>query len=138
VGAGAVARGIMQTRGAPMRHIIAIALLSAACAAGCDAPRKPATPATATTPSTPAAPAPTAAPAEAPTHGVAGVTPGSHEDWCGEHQVPESMCTRCNATLIPAFKATGDWCVEHNLPRSQCLVCDPTLKIERPAKTSAL
>jgi hypothetical protein len=118
-----------------MRHIIAIALLSAACAAGCEAPKQPATPAAPVTPAT----APTAAaPAEAPTHGVAGAAPGSHEDWCGEHQVPESMCTRCNATLIPAFKATGDWCVEHNLPKSQCLVCDPTLKIERPAKTSAL
>lgn len=60
--------------------------------------------------------------------------PGSHEDWCGEHQVPESMCTRCNSSLIPAFKATGDWCAEHGLPESQCLLCNPDLKIVRPPK----
>ena len=22
--------------------------------------------------------------------------PGSHEDWCVEHDVPESKCTKCN------------------------------------------
>jgi hypothetical protein len=68
-------------------------------------------------------------------HARAGVQPGSHEDWCGEHQVPESMCTRCNASLIAAFKATGDWCEEHGLPESQCLICNPELKIERPPRT---
>lgn len=67
-------------------------------------------------------------------HAQHGYEPGSHEDWCGEHQVPESMCTRCNESLIPAFKATGDWCDEHELPKSQCLACDPDLKIERPPK----
>jgi hypothetical protein len=67
-------------------------------------------------------------------HAAAGAAPGSHEDWCGEHQVAESMCTRCNGSLIPAFKATGDWCPEHGLPESQCLACNPTLKIERPPK----
>jgi hypothetical protein len=67
-------------------------------------------------------------------HAPAGVTPGSHEDWCGEHQVPESECTRCNPSLEAAFKATGDWCPEHNLPESQCKLCNPDLKIERPPK----
>jgi hypothetical protein len=43
-------------------------------------------------------------------HAPRGVTPGSHEDWCGEHGVPESQCTSCNPALIPAFKATKDWC----------------------------
>ena len=62
--------------------------------------------------------------------------PGSHEDWCVEHGVPESMCTRCNASLTPAFKATGDWCVEHDLPESHCLECNPGLRIERPPKTA--
>ena len=76
-----------------------------------------------------------AASAETP-HAPAGVKPGSHEDWCGEHAVPESMCTRCNASLIPAFKATGDWCPEHGLPESQCKLCNPNLKIERPPKGS--
>ncbi len=94
--------------------------------------------ATACTAQAPAKPAATEAPAKAaPTeakaeHAAAGVQPGSHEDWCGEHQVPESMCTQCNPELAAAFKATGDWCPEHGLPESQCRLCDPTLKIERP------
>jgi hypothetical protein len=77
----------------------------------------------------------TAAPSADPAkHAHAGVTPGSYEDWCGEHQVPESQCTRCNPSLIAAFKATGDWCAEHGLPESQCLICNPDLKIQRPPK----
>lgn len=68
-------------------------------------------------------------------HAAASVKPGSHEDWCGEHAVPESQCTRCNADLVAAFKATGDWCEEHGLPESQCLKCNPDLKIVRPPKT---
>lgn len=67
-------------------------------------------------------------------HAKADAKPGSHEDWCGEHQVPESMCTRCNPELEAAFKATGDWCAEHKLPESQCLACNPDLKIERPPR----
>lgn len=67
-------------------------------------------------------------------HAPAGVKPGSYEDWCGEHQVPESLCTRCNPALAAAFKATGDWCGEHGLPESQCKICNPGLKIERPPR----
>ncbi|MEZ4370746.1 MAG: hypothetical protein R3B07_07965 [Polyangiaceae bacterium] len=73
-------------------------------------------------------------PAGTSAHAPSDAVPGTHEDWCAEHQVPESQCTRCNASLIPAFKATGDWCVEHNLPESQCLACNPELKITRPEK----
>ena len=69
-------------------------------------------------------------------HAPAAVTPGSHEDWCSEHQVPESQCTQCNPKLIAAFKATGDWCAEHGLPESQCRLCNPELKIERPPKNA--
>lgn len=69
-------------------------------------------------------------------HAPSTVKPGSHEDWCGEHQVPESQCTRCNPDLIPAFKATGDWCPEHGLPESQCSKCNPGLEIVRPPKGS--
>ncbi len=76
-----------------------------------------------------------AASAAEPTHAAQGVRSGSHEDWCGEHQVAESLCTRCNPSLIAAFKATGDWCEEHGLPKSQCLICNPDLKIERPTRT---
>ncbi|MFN7970953.1 MAG: hypothetical protein U0166_01145 [Acidobacteriota bacterium] len=62
------------------------------------------------------------------------VVPGSYEDWCEEHQVPETQCTRCNASLIPAFKATGDWCETHQLPKSHDLADNPDLKIVRPPK----
>lgn len=74
-----------------------------------------------------------AAPERSPqTHSAA--QPGSYEDWCPEHAVPESLCTRCNPSLIAAFKATGDWCSEHDLPESQCKICNPDLKIERPLR----
>ena len=72
-----------------------------------------------------------------PMHADAAVVPGSYEDWCGEHGVAESQCTRCNPTLVAAFKATGDWCAEHGLPESQCLACHPDLKIVRPPKPEA-
>lgn len=101
---------------------VAIATLALACDRG--APAAPAAPAT-----------PAAAPTQAATasaHAAASAKPGSHEDWCGEHQVPESQCTRCNPDLVPAFKATNDWCAEHGLPESQCLKCNPNLKIVRP------
>jgi hypothetical protein len=65
-------------------------------------------------------------------HASSHAVPGSHEDWCGEHQIAESLCTRCNPSLNAAFKATGDWCKEHELPESQCLLCNPNLKLERP------
>ena len=74
--------------------------------------------------------------APAPAHGAADAVPGSHADWCGEHAVPESQCTRCDAALIPAFQATGDWCAEHGLPESQCRACTPGLVIERPPEGS--
>lgn len=69
-------------------------------------------------------------------HGDKDAKPGSHEDWCGEHGVPESQDTRCNKKLIPAFKATGDWDEKHGLPKSQCKKCNPNLKIVRPPKGS--
>ncbi|MBK6693601.1 MAG: hypothetical protein IPG50_15545 [Myxococcales bacterium] len=75
------------------------------------------------------------APAEAKGHAAANVKPGSHEDWCDEHAVPESQCVLCNASLIPAFKATGDWCDEHKLPKSLDAKCNPALKIVRPPKS---
>lgn len=70
------------------------------------------------------------------THAADDVKPGSHEDWCGEHQVPESQCARCKPALVAAFKATGDWCDEHSIPESQCRLCNPSLKIERPPRTA--
>jgi len=49
-------------------------------------------------------------------------------DWCREHGVPESVCTRCNTSLTDAFKAKSDWCNEHGLPESQCFTCHPELQ----------
>lgn len=69
-------------------------------------------------------------------HGPKDAKPGSHEDWCGEHGVPESLDTRCDKSLIPAFKAAGDWDEKHGLPKSQCKKCNPKLKIVRPPKGS--
>lgn len=69
-------------------------------------------------------------------HGAKDAKPGSYEDWCGEHGVPESQDTRCNKALIPAFKATGDWDAKHGIPKSQCKKCNPNLKIVRPPKGS--
>jgi hypothetical protein len=69
-------------------------------------------------------------------HGAKGPKPGSYEDWCSEHGVPESQDTRCDKSLIPAFKAVGDWDDKHGLPKSQCKKCNPKLKIVRPAKGS--
>lgn len=65
---------------------------------------------------------------------VADVVPGSYEDWCAEHEVPETQCTRCDPSLIPAFQAANDWDAEHGLPMSQCTIHDPNLKIVRPPK----
>lgn len=48
-------------------------------------------------------------------------------DWCKEHAVPESICTRCNKDLIEGFKKKNDWCKEHDLPESQCTKCHPEL-----------
>ncbi len=78
----------------------------------------------------PADPGPTAQ------HAPAGVVPGSHDDWCAEHAVPESLCTKCSPKLVAAFKATGDWCAEHSIPESQCRICHPELKIVRPPKAT--
>ena len=88
----------------------------------------------ATSTSTEAAPAP---PASGERHADVGVVPGSHEDWCGEHGVPETQCTRCDPSLIAAFQATDDWCAEHGLPMSQCTIHDPDLEIVRPPKPEA-
>lgn len=60
--------------------------------------------------------------------------PHLDDGWCGGHGVPESVCTRCNAALIPQFKEAGDWCSEHGLPESQCALCHPDV----PAKWAAL
>lgn len=46
-------------------------------------------------------------------------------DWCGEHALPESMCTKCSPSLTAAFRAAGDFCEEHGFPESVCPLCHP-------------
>lgn len=70
-------------------------------------------------------------------HATADVVPGSYEDWCDEHGVAESQCTRCDPSLIPAFQAANDWCTDHGLPMSQCMIHNPNLRIVRPPKPEA-
>ena len=78
-------------------------------------------------PESPPPPAPTS-PTPAPAAKTPLVPKSEVADWCGEHGVPESICTRCNAKLIAEFKAKKDWCAKHELPDSQCLGCHPELE----------
>jgi cobalt-zinc-cadmium efflux system membrane fusion protein len=57
-------------------------------------------------------------------------------DWCAEHRVPESECTKCHQSLIPAFKAKSDWCAEHDLPESHCRLCNPNLKFPQEVSSA--
>ena len=67
--------------------------------------------------------------AEKSGHAPANVKPGSHEDWCGEHAVPESQCTRCNPDARwPRSRRPATGARSTALPESQCLKCNPELK----------
>ena len=46
------------------------------------------------------------------------------DDWCSEHNVPESVCVECDPTLLPKTKARG-WCKQHGVP--ECTLCNPKL-----------
>ncbi|HPD14832.1 MAG TPA: efflux RND transporter periplasmic adaptor subunit [Planctomycetota bacterium] len=76
--------------------------------------------------------------ADAHEHGEACAHEGE-ADWCAEHKVPESACTRCNPGLIAKFKEKGDWCDGHNLPESQCVKCNPdaAAKLKPPPAVAA-
>lgn len=79
-------------------------------------------------------PAPAAKPADAPKQVTPLVPKVEVHDWCKEHGVPESICTRCDENLIAGFKAKGDWCTKHSVPDSQCFVCHPELEAQFKAK----
>ena len=49
-------------------------------------------------------------------------------DWCQEHRVPESVCTKCNPGLRESFKTINDWCRGCDLPESHCYVCNPEIE----------
>ncbi|MCK6458064.1 MAG: hypothetical protein L6Q92_16240 [Phycisphaerae bacterium] len=74
------------------------------------------------------APTPTAKPSQPERSKEPLIKKAEIVDWCPEHGVPESICTRCNASLIAEFKKKGDWCSRHGLPESQCFDCHPDLK----------
>lgn len=76
----------------------------------------------------PEKPAPAGKPSDAPKQVTPIIPKTQVHDWCKEHGVPESICTRCNESLIAGFKAKGDWCAKHGLPDSQCFVCHPELE----------
>jgi len=59
-------------------------------------------------------------------------------DWCVEHRIPESECTKCNPDLIPTFKAKGDWCNEHQLPESHDRLCHPGLTFAHEPKVESI
>lgn len=46
------------------------------------------------------------------------------DDWCGEHNVPESVCVECDSDLLPR-PAFRDWCRLHGVP--ECTLCNPEL-----------
>ncbi len=58
------------------------------------------------------------------------------DDWCAEHNLPESICVECHPDLMPKAASTG-WCVKHGIP--DCPLCNPALAQLRevPAVTAA-
>ena len=60
--------------------------------------------------------------------GASAVPIDMSKGWCAGHGVPESVCARCNSSLVAKFKKERDWCKEHDLPESQCTNCNPTVR----------
>ena len=58
------------------------------------------------------------------------------DDWCAEHNVPESACVECDPSLLPRAKARG-WCKLHGV--AECVLCNPELAqlSETPVVTQA-
>ncbi|MGL6075430.1 MAG: efflux RND transporter periplasmic adaptor subunit [Fimbriiglobus sp.] len=46
------------------------------------------------------------------------------EDWCADHNIPESICVECDSSLLPRVKARG-WCKLHGV--AECVLCHPEL-----------
>lgn len=42
------------------------------------------------------------------------------DDWCADHNVPESICVACHPDLLPKSTSTG-WCNTHGIP--DCTLC---------------
>lgn len=54
------------------------------------------------------------------------------KDWCKEHGVPESRCTICHPEILTKGVA-GDWCKEHGVPESNCTICHPEIAVKGKA-----
>jgi cobalt-zinc-cadmium efflux system membrane fusion protein len=53
-------------------------------------------------------------------------------DWCPEHRVPESECTRCHPERADQWKSRpGMWCEEHGVPEPHCYQCHPDIKFSQ-------
>ena len=59
----------------------------------------------------------------------------SMEDWCPEHGTKESTCTLCHPEILTTGVA-GDWCPEHGLPESSCTLCHPEIAVRGQAPPS--
>jgi cobalt-zinc-cadmium efflux system membrane fusion protein len=55
---------------------------------------------------------------------LAGTEHDDKDDWCNEHDVPESLCVECKPSLLPKAKEFG-WCKKHGVP--DCLFEHPEL-----------
>ena len=53
---------------------------------------------------------------------LAGRAPESADDWCAEHNVPESACVECDPALMPRRKPSG-WCPAHGV--GECVLHHP-------------
>jgi cobalt-zinc-cadmium efflux system membrane fusion protein len=55
------------------------------------------------------------------------------KDWCREHGVPESQCTVCHPEILTKG-AAADWCREHGVPETSCTICHPEIAVKDPSK----
>lgn len=55
-------------------------------------------------------------------------TVAASEDWCTEHNVPDSVCIACHPEL--AGGNVADWCKEHGVAESRCTVCHPEILVK--------
>lgn len=57
------------------------------------------------------------------------------DDWCEEHNVPDSECVECNKGCLPPSKEHG-WCKTHGV--HECPVCNPAIaQIPNAAEVAA-
>lgn len=57
--------------------------------------------------------------------------------WCGEHGIPEEVCSLCNSKVAAELQKKGDWCKEHDRADSQCFICHPELEAKFAAQYEA-